>query len=104
MSAAPPFEDTSFPCRDIIRAADPTAFTGLTYVGEGERDVWDWRVNGGTRLTFVLPGFPRWIRFRVPSWHYLSKKFRGLHRVNWAQFAFTRCTHRDWALLASVSH
>jgi hypothetical protein len=53
MPAAPPFADTSFLCRDIIRATDPTAFTGLTSVGEGERDVWDWRV-GGNRLTFVL--------------------------------------------------
>jgi hypothetical protein len=54
MPADPPFANTSFLCRDIIRATDPTAFTGLTYVGEGERDVWDRRVNGATRLTFVL--------------------------------------------------
>ena len=54
MPAVPPLEDTSFPCRDIIRATDPTAFTGLTYVGEGERVVFDLRVNDLTRLTFVL--------------------------------------------------
>jgi hypothetical protein len=54
MPADPPFPDTTFICRDIMRATDPTAFTGLTYVGEGEREVWDWRVGGGTRLTFVL--------------------------------------------------
>jgi len=54
MPAPPPFANTTSPCSDIIRATDPTAFTGLTYVGEGERDVWDRRVGGGTRLTFVL--------------------------------------------------
>jgi len=54
MPAAPPFANTTFPCSDIIRATDPTAFTGLTYVGEGERPVWDWRVKDGTTLTFVL--------------------------------------------------
>jgi hypothetical protein len=54
MPAAPPFANTTDPCRDIIRATDPTAFTGLTYVGEGERAVWDRRVSGGNTLTFVL--------------------------------------------------
>jgi hypothetical protein len=54
MPADPPFANTSVPCSDIIRTTDPTAFTGLTYVGEAERDVWDRRANGPTRLTFVL--------------------------------------------------
>ena len=54
MPADPPFENTSVPCSDIIRASDPTTFTGLTYVGEAERDVWDRRIENGNRLTFVL--------------------------------------------------
>jgi hypothetical protein len=41
MPSAPPFENTSYPCRNIIRASDPTDFVNdLTYADRGKRVVW----------------------------------------------------------------
>ena len=45
-NAAPPYSGTIFLDPDIITAADPTAFTGLTYTGRGNRLMYDRRVPG----------------------------------------------------------
>ncbi|MDA0329063.1 MAG: hypothetical protein O2958_08660 [Gemmatimonadetes bacterium] len=42
----PPFGGTIFIDPDIVTAADPTTFTGLTYAGQGMRTMFDRRVNG----------------------------------------------------------
>src|SRR4051812_36485516 len=46
--------------------------------------------SGECQMKGVMPGFPRWIGFRVTSWRCLSKKFRDLNSRKRAQFAFTR--------------
>jgi hypothetical protein len=43
--AAPPFSGTIFIDPDIITAADPTSFTGITYTGQGMRSMFDRRAN-----------------------------------------------------------
>jgi hypothetical protein len=54
MPAVPPFENTSYFCRNIILKSDPTAFIKLTDAGQGERVMFDRRVNGATRVNAFL--------------------------------------------------
>ena len=42
----PPFSGTIFVNPDIVTADDPSTFTGLTYVGQDSRRMFDRRVNG----------------------------------------------------------
>ena len=52
--AAPPFYGTIFLDPDIITAADPTTFTGLTYAGRGSRSMFDRRANAFVTLNAYL--------------------------------------------------
>jgi hypothetical protein len=52
--AASPFAGTIFIDPDIITAADSTVFTGLTYAGQGERLMYDRRVNSFVTLNPYL--------------------------------------------------
>ena len=52
--AAPPYDGTIFIDPDIITAADPTAFSGLTYAGQGVRTMFDRRVNAFVQLNAYL--------------------------------------------------
>lgn len=45
-SLDPPFGDTAGTVFDIITVSDPSAFTCLQYMGRGERQIWDKRVDG----------------------------------------------------------
>jgi hypothetical protein len=55
MPAIPPFENTTYVCRNIITDTDPTAFVNnLTYAGQGQRDMWDRRQGGVTRVNAYL--------------------------------------------------
>jgi hypothetical protein len=50
----PPFGGTAYLHPDIIRADDPTTFVGLTYEGEGTRNMYDRRVEGWITVTARL--------------------------------------------------
>lgn len=52
--AAPPYGGTIFIDPDIITAADPTTFSGLTYAGQGTRTMFDRRVNAFVLLNAYL--------------------------------------------------
>ncbi len=52
--AAPPFSGTIFIDPNIITAADPTTFTGLTYAGQGTRTMFDRRVDGFIEVNAFL--------------------------------------------------
>ena len=43
---SPPFAGTIFIDPDIITDSDPTAYTSMTYSGQGERTMFDRRVGG----------------------------------------------------------
>lgn len=51
---AAPFAGTVFIDPDIVTAADPTAFTGITYAGQGNRLMFDRRVNSFITLNAYL--------------------------------------------------
>ena len=53
-SVVPPFDGTAFLDPDILTAADPTAFEGLTYSGRGPRTVFDRRVNDWVTIQAYL--------------------------------------------------
>jgi len=46
LPSQPPFGGTIFIDPDIIKPSDPTAFTGLVFVGQAPRTMFDRRVNG----------------------------------------------------------
>ena len=50
----PPFSGTIFIDPDIITASDPTAFTNMTYAGQGMRTMFDRRVNAFVTLNAYL--------------------------------------------------
>lgn len=52
--AAPPFSGTIFIDPDIITAADPSTFQGLTAKGQGTRTMFDRRVNNWTSVNAHL--------------------------------------------------
>jgi hypothetical protein len=55
MPAVPPFPDTTYFCRDIIRDSDPTAFVNnLTDAGQGQREVYDRRRGGVTANAYLF--------------------------------------------------
>lgn len=54
VGAAPPYSGTVFMDPGIITAADPTTFSRLTYSGQGERTIFDRRVNAFVQLNAHL--------------------------------------------------
>jgi hypothetical protein len=52
--AAPPFSGTIFLDPDIITAADPTAFSGISFTGTARRQVYDRRVNAWITIDMHL--------------------------------------------------
>jgi hypothetical protein len=55
MPENPPFASTLEPIfKNIITESDPNSFVSIRSNGEGERDVWDRRVNGSRRILFLL--------------------------------------------------
>lgn len=52
--AAPPFSGTIFLDPDIVTPADPSAFSGISYVGIGRRQVYDRRINAFVTMDMHL--------------------------------------------------
>ena len=58
MPENPPFQATIGPTlKDIITESDPTAFVRLSPNGEGERVVWDNKVQGGRPILFYTAAY-----------------------------------------------
>ena len=54
VGAAPPYSGTIFIAPNLVTAADPTTFSGLTYAGQGVRTMFDRRVDAFVTLNAYL--------------------------------------------------